>query len=708
MRKKIYQHQHVLNRYYKKFCNLQKRIRLLMQNGEFFHLPIDIRNRLIRRLKLLYERIQRLSNNQKLRWAGAVLALILSASVTKAQFNDTVSLSGFRAPVYAAQCFADVDGDGDQDIVIGNDYGNISYVYNNEGEYSYANDNPFVSIDAGNNATPTMTDFDDDGDLDLIIGNNTGTFSYFQNDEGAYTELTGLDNPFNGLDVGSKSDPLLCDLDGDNDWDLISGEYWGSILYYENDGGTYTQLVGVDNPFNDVWVGYYSSPDLADVDDDGDLDLVVGDWYGFVYYYQNAANVFTEQTGDNNPFSDILKGYCAAPAFIDADHDGDLDLTLGDQESYHFYYFRNDNDVFTEKRGQPNPFEGIMSDYIPGILSPAFSDVDNDGDLDILAGDVNGHIFFEYTAEGFVPMYGDDDPFDGLSGQLLKPVFMDMDKDGDEDLVVGDYSGVLRYFTKEDAAEFYEMFGDDNPFNGIDVGHIAAPALTDFDEDGDIDLFVGCETDPGGEYIIAYYRNVSGNYIEQTGTNNPFDNIFGADPGQGLNPVFHDVDRDGDEDMFIGLKTTGIIEYAWNNNGTYAITDSRNPFLDIPIGLGAAATFADVDEDGDKDFYAGGFRGDGGVLYMAESTQGPPESIPVIAPESNISIYAQHKTIVVNSGDQLLSGIEVYNLAGIMIYSNEPNVTGLYELPMSDVQSGLYLVRVYSNDEYTTNKVFLR
>jgi len=683
----------------------------MMQSGEYFSLSRETQHRLINRLKLLFNRIERLAGKQRLRWAGAALALILSTSMAKAQFNDTISLSGFWAPNHSIQSFADLDHDGDQDLVIGNEDGNVFYVTNNEGEYSYASDNPFSSVNVVDEAAPAIVDIDDDADLDLVVGCVAGTFYFYENVGGVYTQMTGLDNPLDAFDVGTKSCPIFVDFDGDDDPDMVSGDYWGYLAYYENEGGVFTERTGTDNPFNDIQVGYYSMPDIVDLDDDGDLDLIVGDWYGDVHYYENNAGVFTEQTGADNPFGSVSVGYDPSPKLSDVDLDGDLDLTVGTWETNLMHYFRNDGDVFTEKRGQPNPFEGIMSPNALGLVSPAFSDVDDDSDLDLLTGDLYGlHQFFENTNEGLVPRWGSDDPFNAIPAVgFQKPVFADVDGDGDEDLVIGDQDGIIHYLTKESSGDFYLMTGDDNPFNLVDVGDYSAPAFTDIDEDGDLDLFVGGQSGVSPSYVnkISYFRNVSGTFIEQTGADNPFENLFAADPGTPLNPVFHDVDRDGDEDLFIGLKGTGIVEYAWNNNGTYAITDSRNPFLDIAFSFGVAPTFADVDEDGDKDFYVGGFRNDGSVLYMAESTQGPPESVPVIT-ENVIRIYSQEKTIYLDAGDQFINSIEVYNLAGMLIASKSIDATGKFELYLPDAQSGLYVVRAFSNGAPSTEKVLIR
>ncbi|MBC2845424.1 T9SS type A sorting domain-containing protein [Winogradskyella flava] len=259
--------------------------------------------------------------------------------------------------------------------------------------------NPFDGFDIGTDSTPAFVDLDNDNDLDLVSGNNNGTYQYFLNNgSNIFTELTGANNPFDGIDSGSNTVPTFADIDSDGDLDFIIGKTTGTFNYFQNDGNN--NFIGqgaASSPFTGFDVGGLSSPELVDLDNDGDLDLVSGANDGtFHYYSNNGSNVFTEQLGINNPFDgfDVLS--TSRPKLIDLDGDGDLDLVSGNVEGLFNYYENNGTNVFTEQLGANNPLNGIDVGF---TSSPAFADLDSDGDMDLISGSSDG-TFRYYINDG--------------------------------------------------------------------------------------------------------------------------------------------------------------------------------------------------------------------------------------------------------------------------------------------------------------------
>ena len=273
---------------------------------------------------------------------------------------------------------------------------------------------------------------------------------------------------------------------------------------------------GTNSPFDGIDIGWTRMPSFGDVDGDGDLDLVLGEYDYFINYYENVGSAaspsYEEKTGTASPFDGLDVGSRGKPALADVDGDGDLDLVVG--ETYFLNYYENVGSAaspsYEAVTGTANPFNGIY--LINGYSAPALADLDGDGDLDLVVGELNGLLYYyenvgSAASPSYVAVTGSDSPFDGIDvGSRSAPALGDVDGDGDLDLVVGDYrNGVLFYLENVGSAaspSYVAVTGSDSPFDGIDVGSKSAPAFGDVDGDGDLDLLVGANN-----RFLYYYVN---------------------------------------------------------------------------------------------------------------------------------------------------------------------------------------------------------
>jgi VCBS repeat protein/type IX secretion system substrate protein len=482
-------------------------------------------------------------------------------SVANPSFQAGVDIFSHVASLDAEMgVFHDLDNDGDLDFICGGFTG-LNF-YDNIGDSSSPSLQKvnlfFAGLVVGSNPVPTLTDMDADSDLDLLVGlSENGSLKYFPNsgspDSAIYLEA----NSQTWYDVGLYAYPYFSDLDNDGDFDLMVGKDIHGFSYYKNIGDS-SAWQWQDASFLFAGLGsatYWNSPCLVDLTNDNKNDLIYGTASGPLNYYRNTGSATSPSWSVNTSlFGGVLDvGGASSPCLIDFDFDGDFDILSGVQLGSPKYYRNIGTPAAPAWQANHSYFSSISHSI---YLAVTAGDVNGDSLPDVVAGDLNGHLFFhQNTGIGF--MY-DSTTFDGIDlGDWSAPKLFDMDYDNDFDIVAGNDAGNLFYFENSgspDSASWQEISGY---FGTIDVGSNCVPALGDIDSDGDMDIFTGDIS-----HNIQFFRNDSGTWTEDPTV------VSGITAGQNAAPALADLDNDGDLDLIIG-NYDGTFNYYENQNATF-------------------------------------------------------------------------------------------------------------------------------------------
>ena len=422
-------------------------------------------------------------------------------------------------------CIADFDKDGDLDIICGEFVDGLTW-YENVGSRS----NPkFTAGRQLTNATgeirlhvqmivPVVSDFDGDGNIDLLVGDEDGRVAWVRNTGKVKKHIPQFESPYylqqqaDLVKFGALVTPCSVDWDGDGDEDLVCGNSagelglilnvsggakpsWDAPLLFESEGKPIRVLAGkngsIQGPAEAKWG--YTVPVVADWDGDGYQDIIINSIWGKIMWYRNPGRLGTLQLEDAKPINvdwnknempivswnwwkpeegTLVTQWRTTPVVYDWNADGLMDMIVLDTEGYPAYFerFKTESGKLMLKPGE-RIFYGTncsLYDYKKGVLDAS------SGVLRLNSGEA------------------------GRSGRR-KLCLVDWDRDGRMDLMVDSQNVAwFRNVKDEDGKVWFEYMGDIS--DTILAGHTTSPTTVDWDADGVKDILLGAED--GHLYLI--------------------------------------------------------------------------------------------------------------------------------------------------------------------------------------------------------------
>ncbi len=387
------------------------------------------------------------------------------------RFED-IQIIGQRASLHGANTLAvaDLDGDGDYDILWGDFFEPGLLWLRNVGSCSRMNFHgeriPFpqnAPLETSGYNAPAFGHPRDSTHLDLVVGVLGGAFN---------PVLTSQDNLFlldqtgpaewslrtrrllDGVDLGSESVPALADLDGDGDLDLLVGTKiepdnfrTGGLYWFENTGSATAPAFQLRDRLP-VAPAFHYAPALGDLDGDGRPDLVLGQFHApLAWYHNEGGNGPPRFTLVDSAFVSLPHGSNAVPTLADIDADGDLDLFVG-ESSGRILFFRNDGTP-----GQPRftlVTDDLLGERLGRRVAPRFADLFGDGRLSLIVGTERGApVIFRNTGTRQAPRFERDTTLALALPPYSTPLFADLRGTGRLDLLTGDAGGGLQFFLAE-------------------------------------------------------------------------------------------------------------------------------------------------------------------------------------------------------------------------------------------------------------------
>ncbi|MBN2426619.1 MAG: VCBS repeat-containing protein [Calditrichaceae bacterium] len=540
--------------------------------------------------------MRRQKNKKKLIIRILAIFIILILYPLNAQNYTEVNVFGWgQALDRGVPAFCDIDNDGYMDMLVGNNDGFIWRLEQTTGDEFVIISHNFLGQNVGAEAAPRFTNIDNDGLIDLVVGSNGDVEWYEQEEINGYTFVLAS-NKIITEDFYGPCTPALEDLNNDGLLELIMTN--GNVLwYFEQDSinaGTFSLI-------EENWLvfpsGRYGHPFFTNLDGDSLLDLIVGETFGTLYHFiQDSVYATTFHKVSEN-FAGIDVGESAVPCVIDIDNDHKLDLFIGEWYNGLYHYEQVDS-------GSADYIP--ISDQVLGVKDFGYAcsfevyDLDNDGLLDMLVGAYKGadsYIkHYEQNETGSLNFTLQDEKFnDIIIGNYNNLTVFDINGNHLLDLLVSDNSGYVKRYEQESTYSYTFSLVDEQFNNDMKLNQSAHLTFNYIDEDSLLDMIAG-----EGDGYLYYYEQDSVYAVTFTKQINHFLNLrliwYSA-------PQFTNIDGDSLVDLIIGSSQVPLCFYEQLSPQSLDFSKVAQEFGSTFYGNRTITHFADVNKDGNLDMF---------------------------------------------------------------------------------------------------------
>jgi hypothetical protein len=491
----------------------------------------------------------------------------------------------------------DLDGDGDVDVVFPDKTGGAITVAENFNGVGGTWQITSMPASTGSVTSIDLADLDLDGDLDLAVSLSTSGFEWYENTGPFFDPTPKTLNTPGQVTPGGPQWITSADVDRDGDNDLVgTGRLGTGFEIFRNAQMHRSVAAGAEVIVNPAMVDVTANRP-ANFNNDGTLDFINhsqanGDLSAFV---STSPSSWTEV-----PIEFATFGGNDSATFVDPDGDGDQDILHHRSATAEFIWWENSTDDGSN----------WTEHFIAGASFNAFGfpgDINGDGEEDVVIADT------DFSQVTWIENLGDGATWDVptvISTRAFPVVSFAFDMDGDGDVDVLTSFGVPQVTFVDAQLYWYEnssASGDGSTWveHEIDVStsstFFAIGFAGDLDGDNDVDVTLGRPLDA----VLSWYENTNG-----SGTSWLRHDVSTSAPTPIA--VTGDYDRDGDTDLHT---LEGETAYVYENSGDGS-SWTKKAILSNLTGVSSSALFdTDVDGDGDDDFALSNFGISAGATY---------------------------------------------------------------------------------------------